>query len=154
MAGFTLFGPTHQLLSTSMQLRAARHEVLTANIANAETPGYAARDFEFSDILAGLVRPQGKQNEQGGQGGNHAPDLRGGRIMLAATHPQHVPSSGGSMTSTTGRQAEGKLDENGVDLDYEVAQMTENALLHETSMTLLSKLFGKLRYAIGEGRAG
>ena len=79
MAAFTLFGPTHQLLSTSMQLRAARHEVLTANIANAETPGYSARDFEFSDILAGLVRPQGK--------GDHAPDLHGGRIMLAATHP-------------------------------------------------------------------
>ena len=58
------------------------------------------------------------------------------------------------MTPTTGRQAEGKLDGNGVDLDYEVAQMTENALLHETSMTLLSKLFGKLRYVIGEGRAG
>ena len=58
------------------------------------------------------------------------------------------------MTPTTGRQGEGKLDENGVDLDYEVAQMTENTLLHETSMTLLSKLFGRLRYVIGEGRTG
>ena len=152
MAAFTLFGTNHQLLARSMQLRAARHEVLTANIANAETPGYAARDFEFSDILAGLVRPQGGQDGQ--DGGNHAPDMHGGRILLAATHPQHVSSSGGGMTPTTERQAEGKLDENGVDLDYEVAQMTENALLHETSMTLLSKLFAGLRYAISEGRAG
>ena len=149
MAAFTLFGTNHQLLARSMQLRAARHEVLSANIANAETPGYAARDFEFSDILAGLVRTQGKQGK-----GNHAPDLHGGRIVLAATHPQHVSSSGGGMTPTTERQAEGKLDGNGVDLDYEVAQMTENTLLHETSMTLLSKLFAGLRYAISEGRAG
>lgn len=147
MAGFTLFGPTHQLLATSMQLRAARHEVLTANIANAETPGYTARDLEFSDILAGLVRPQGEQS-----GGGHTPDLHGGRVMLAVTHPQHVPTAGHSMIPTAGKEGERKLDGNGVDLDYEVAQMTENALLHETSMMLLSKLFGKLRYVIGEGR--
>jgi flagellar basal body rod protein FlgB len=40
-----------------------------------------------------------------------------------------------------------------VDLDYEMTQLAENALLHETSTTLLSRTLGSLRYAISEGKS-
>ena len=149
MAGFTLFGPTHHLLSTSMRLRAARHEVLTANIANAETPGYRARDLEFADILTGMTQPDSAPSLSH----SAASDVRAGRVVLATTHRQHLPQGGDKPSTTNGKEAERRLDENGVDLDYEIAQMTENALLHETSTTIMSKLIGKLRYAIGEGRS-
>ena len=37
---------------TALQLRGARMEVLASNIANAATPGYKARDIDFSAALA------------------------------------------------------------------------------------------------------
>ena len=47
MAGLRLFGFTHQLLELSMRVRGARHEVLSANIANADTPGFRPKDVDF-----------------------------------------------------------------------------------------------------------
>jgi len=37
---------------SALQLRGARMEVLASNIANAATPGYKARDIDFSAALA------------------------------------------------------------------------------------------------------
>ena len=34
-----------------LQLRAQRQEVLSSNIANADTPGFKARDFDFATAL-------------------------------------------------------------------------------------------------------
>jgi flagellar basal-body rod protein FlgB len=137
MAGFTLFGPTHQLLTTSMRLRAARHELLSANIANADTPGYRPRDLEFSGVLQALAHPEGQS---------------GGSVELVTTQPSHLRPSARCLVVSEGEEGEGKLDRNRVDVDHEAAQLAENALLHETSLTLLSRTLGGLRYAISEGR--
>jgi flagellar basal body rod protein FlgB len=50
------------------------------------------------------------------------------------------------------REGEEKIDRNRVDLDREIGLLIENSLLHEASLTLLSRKLGGLRYAIGEGR--
>jgi flagellar basal-body rod protein FlgB len=141
MAGFTLFGPTQQLLMAALRLRGARHELLTANIANADTPGYRSRDLDFTTALRSLVQsnvqPADKTGDQG---------------VLASTHPQHLQPSGTTIALIEEEEGEGKLDRNQVDLDREITQLTENALLQETSLTLLSRTLAGLRYAIGEGR--
>ena len=36
---------------TALQLRAERQRIIAGNIANADTPGYGARDFKFADAL-------------------------------------------------------------------------------------------------------
>jgi flagellar basal-body rod protein FlgB len=141
MAGFTLFGPTQQLLTTAMRLRAARHELLAANIANADTPDYRPRDLKFADALQALAHPQ-----------EQPVGVQGGRLMLVSTHPLHLQPHLTDPSPTAGEEGEGKLDRNRVDLDHEVTQLAENALLHETSLTLLSRTLGGLRYAIGEGK--
>jgi flagellar basal body rod protein FlgB len=46
MAGLRLFDFTHQLLELSMRVRGARHEVLSANIANADTMLSGPQGFE------------------------------------------------------------------------------------------------------------
>ena len=51
MAGLRLFDTTHRLLELSLRGRAARHEVLSANIANADTPGYRPRDLDFNAAM-------------------------------------------------------------------------------------------------------
>lgn len=137
MAGFTLFGPTHHLLTAALRLRALRHELLAGNIANLDTPDYRPRDLDFAKTLRALTLGQqaGGAQQVGGWGTG----------MLAFTSvPPH--------SLVREREGEEKLDGNGVDLDRELSLLIENALLHETSLTLLARTLAGLRYAISEGK--
>ena len=141
MAGFTLFGSTHQLLSLSMRLRAMRHEFLAANIANADTPGYRARDLDFSAALRAFYAPETMPDRGGASG-----------IQLVGSRP-FDPAQGGVDDSLIRiQEAEGKLDRNSVDIDRQIATLVENSLSYETSIALLARTLAGLRYAIGEGR--
>jgi len=140
MAGFDLFGSTQRLLTASLHLRSARHSILTANVANADTPGYRPRDIDFASMLQTVVQPE--EGSVGNQGG----------VTLVSTHPLHqqgFPLSESASESTEGEEA---LDRNQVDLDGEITRLVENTLQHEASLTLLSRTLGSLRYAISEGR--
>jgi flagellar basal-body rod protein FlgB len=141
MAGFTLFGATQQLLSLSMRLRSMRHELLAGNIANADTPGYRAKDLDFADALKALVAPE-KASDNG-------PDPR---VQLIAARPLDVPSSASPEALVRVQEAQGKFDDNSVDLDRQIATLVENSLSYETSLTLLGRTLANLRYAISEGR--
>jgi flagellar basal-body rod protein FlgB len=137
MAGFDLFGPTHQLLATSLRVRATRHSLLSANIANVDTPGYRPRDIDFAKILNAQVhQPQG-------------PHRGGDPVTLISTNPQHHRDDRFIAERTSDGES---LNRNGVELEGEVTRMVENSLRHETSLTLLSRTLGGLRYAISEGR--
>lgn len=141
MAGLTLFSPTHTLLSTAMRLRAMRQEVLAANIANADTPDYHPRDLKFAGVLQALA--QGQTSPSG---------MQDGRLLLVGSHSQHLRPNVQNALVTEETQGEGKLDENRVDIDQEMTQLAENALMYEASVTLFSRKLGGLRYAISEGR--
>lgn len=141
MAGFTLFGLTHHLLTASMRLRGARHELLTANIANADTPGYRPRDIDFAAVMGELAHPQGLStgNPEGGTG-----------FSVLGTFD--FPHAGLQPSSISLGEGEDKLDRNSVDIDRQISVLTENSLLYEASLTLLTRTLAGLRYAIGEGR--
>jgi len=47
-----LFDSVSMGLARALSLHHQRHELLAANIANIETPGYRARDLEFKDALS------------------------------------------------------------------------------------------------------
>jgi flagellar basal-body rod protein FlgB len=44
----------------ALTLRANRQQVLAGNIANADTPHYQARDFDFATALKGALLAAGK----------------------------------------------------------------------------------------------
>ena len=46
-----LFDPTTQGLAEALTLHQRRHEVLSSNLANVETPGFKARDLDFESAL-------------------------------------------------------------------------------------------------------
>jgi flagellar basal-body rod protein FlgB len=138
MAGFTLFGATQQLLSFSMRLRSMRHELLAGNIANADTPGYRAKDLDFSAALKAAVAPET-------QAGSDA------RLQLIAVRPSDA-SAFTPESLIRVQDAEGKFDDNSVDLDRQIATLVENSLSYETSLTLLGRTLANLRYAISEGK--
>ena len=54
-----IVGPSEQIMEAALQVRAARAELLAANVANADTPGYQPRDLDFNDVLAKVVDDPG-----------------------------------------------------------------------------------------------
>jgi len=141
MAGLRLFDFTHQLLELSMRVRGARHEVLSANIANADTPGFRPKDLDFESVIQTAMefddRPVSRERQMD--------EMLSGPLGFEAS--VYEPSSGGQ------RHGEERLDGNRVSLDRQIALLNENALSYEANLTLFSRALAKLRYVISDGRS-
>ena len=141
MAGLKLFNFTQQLLELSMRVRGARHEILSANIANADTPGYRPRDLDFNSIIRSAV-----------EGGDVAAEERDRRVEQLSAAPLDIESAIYRPEYPDDRHGEGRLDGNSVGLDRQMGLLTENSLAYEANLTLLSRTLANLRYAISEGK--
>ena len=133
-----LFPLTVDVLQKNLQLRQQRQELLSSNIANAETPGFIARDIQFEEALQQAVQPL----HQGG---------------LTHTHPRHFPQLLNSLDHVQGQVVATPSDDVGRDLntvsvDREMAALTKNTFHYNASTEILSRLFAKIRRAISEGR--
>ena len=114
----------------ALQLKAKRAEVLAGNIANADTPGYKARDFDFREILQQQVtRVQGMKVTQNGH-------------IQSATAP--VPE--GALGYRVPLQP--SLDGNTVDTHLEQTAYATNALEYQASLRFLGSSIKKLMLAI------
>ena len=140
MAAFKLFNFAQQLVELSLRLRGARHEMLSANIANAETPGYRPRDIDFESIMRSAAQMD-----------DDAKGTREQKIARMLAEPLDLKSPE-YQREFLDQYGEERLDGNAVGLDRQMALMNENALSYEASLTLLTRTLANLRYAIGEGR--
>ena len=94
----------------ALNLRAQRQEVLAANIANADTPGYQARDIDFASELKKVM-----------QRGRDATSV----VALTMTSTQHIPAQ--ALTPPT------------AELQYRIpAQFADNSLQYQMSLSALS----------------
>jgi len=141
MAGFKLFSFTQQLLEISMRVRGARHEVLSANVANADTPGYRAQELDFQSIIRSAAEMQDIPAAE-----------RDRKMEEFAAAPLDLRSAIYEPESPDQSHGEGRLDGNSVSLDRQMSLLTENSLAYEASLTLLSRTLAGLRYAISEGK--
>jgi len=110
--------------ATALNLQAQRAKVLASNIANADTPNYQAKDFDFSQALSQAIQ---------GTSGNAS--------ALRRTHPAHL-SAPGSVAAAPALQyrqpLQAALDGNSVDLDTERAAFAENSVRYEASLRFLN----------------
>jgi flagellar basal-body rod protein FlgB len=135
-----IFTKTVELLGKSIDLRAKNQNLIASNIANAETPNYTPKSLAFEDELQGALKGE----------------MKGTPTM---THPMHLPLKGAKnrLQSVTGRIVEtpaktpGK-DGNAVELEGEMSRMTENQIMYNASVQILSKNFEGLRTALREGK--
>jgi flagellar basal-body rod protein FlgB len=118
-------------LRRQMTIAAARQVVAAGNLANVSTPGFRAREADFSAALdESLEKP------------------------LAVTHPRHMQTAHDS-TGPRSREAEGlpaRRDGNTVQIDRELLEMTRAAGEFQRAQTALSAKFRLVRYALSEGR--
>ncbi len=134
-----IFDPTITLLGNSLDLRAARHKLLSSNIANQETPGYRAVDIKFEEEL------QKRSGKGPGQGDTEA---------LTRTSPLHLsPVSGiGGEPRVLDRATEIEgYDRNSVGIEGEMAKLSENSLMYTISSKMIRSKFNLLMTAIKEG---
>ena len=134
----TIFDHTMQLLNRTLDLRQARHRVIISNIANEETPGYRATDFNFQDSLQAAQRGRGP-------------------VTLAVTQGHHIGPRGGSMQQVMGTlgsvpAGDLPLDANSVNIELEMAKMSNNAGQYNAAATIMAIRFRHLMGAIREGR--
>lgn len=119
-------------LSSALQLRAKRAEVLASNLANADTPGYKARDFDFQKAL-GMAQ--------------------GSQLSMSTTRNGHIPTSGaaagGSGPDMQYRVPDSPaLDGNTVDVQKEKGEFAQNAIQYQTTFTFLNGRIMGLKEAI------
>jgi len=141
MAGLRLFNFSQQLLELSMRVRGARHEMLSANIANADTPGYRPRDLDFAAMMRTAVEMDDSS------AGSREQQME--RLLASPLDLQPVVYEPANVNN---RHGEDRLDGNSVSLDRQIALLNENSLSYEASMKLFSRTLASLRYVIGEGR--
>ena len=127
-------GPQLTRMEQILDLLAQRQRAITANLANADTPGYKAIDVRFRDQLEGA--------------------LEGWRLVQ--TSPDHFeaefPESSTLEYSPIPGLAEGP-DGNNVELDRELLAMTLNRLRFQMAVQGVSGHLRSLRLAIREGQS-
>jgi len=107
----------------ALKLRAERQQVLAGNIANADTPGFQARDFDFAQALrAAAAAPAGRPATPAAAGhlplpGNATP----GDPKLAYRLPEQA-----------------SLDGNTVELDRERANFADNSVRYEATLRFIN----------------
>lgn len=122
-------------LNTSMNLRMTNQNVIAANIANADTPGYKAKSVDF----------EGAFREALGAGDG---------LQLEGSHPEHrVPRDTDPIDPEIFDDPNDvvSLDGNTVDRAEEMAKLSQNELLYKAAVELSKKKLGMLKYAISEG---
>lgn len=120
----------------ALGLRQQRQEVLAANIANADTPNYKARDFDFSAALRDAVQGTEKR----------LPD-----VSLNLTSQRHIPAraQGPATADLLYRQPlQPSLDGNTVDMNTERVNFADNTMRYQTDLTLISQRLKSLTSAM------
>jgi flagellar basal-body rod protein FlgB len=114
----------------ALAFRSQRAEILASNIANADTPGYKARDIDFKAAMASAdMQTTGS---------------------LARTNSKHIQISTAANTAEVLYRTpnQSSLDGNTVDGLVEKSEFAENALRYQASLTFLGNKFKGMMAAI------
>lgn len=120
--------------AAALKVRSQRTEVLAANLANADTPNYRARDIDFKSALAAASGSK--------TGGVHLSTTSAGHIGAASVNGTPTPELKYRVPLAP------SLDGNTVDTQLEQAAFAENAVRYQATLTFLSAKFRGLLTAI------
>jgi flagellar basal-body rod protein FlgB len=110
--------------SQALALRSERQRLLASNIANADTPGYAARDMDFAAALreaTGASRLTSTAN-----------------AALAALRLPLASGGAGEAHLRYAAPSQSNLDGNSVDMDRERAAFADNAVKYEATLRFIN----------------
>lgn len=123
----------------ALSLMSRRQDILASNIANADTPGYQARDIDFSKQLKNAMSQEAPHH---------------GSLALSLTSGKHIPAVA---PKTDDRQLlyripdQPSADGNTVDMDRERVNFADNNVKYQSSLTILSTQIKNMMSVINQG---
>ncbi|WP_297324824.1 flagellar basal body rod protein FlgB [Nitrosomonas sp.] len=123
----------HQALS----LRAARQELLSSNVANADTPNFKAKDIDFAGVLREKLSPTTNPNT----------------VNLNTTSSMHInPATQRGLGNDVLYRVplQPSADGNTVDMDMERTRFADNSIKYDASITFITNEFRNLTLAMQE----
>ena len=113
----------------ALRVRGQRQELIAANIANADTPNFKARDIDFKAAMQSAVAGINKN-----------------AFQTTKTSPLHLdgtPAGNSNNSASPGEPLfrpiiQGSVDGNTVDMDVERNQFADNGIRYEASLTLIN----------------
>ena len=132
-----IFGsPNFNYLPRAMTAASMRHEVISHNIANVNTPNYRRSVLDFEDLLA---------KELYGE----EPD---GKLQMVRTHDEHLPAAQlpfhAEPTIYQDNTTIMRTDDNNVDIDIEMASLAKNQMYYNAAVNQFGGYITILRNAI------
>ena len=129
----------------ALVLRGERQRAIASNIANADTPGYVARDFKFGDALREATGVTSSATGTPGAAITRLP-TSGSYGTAGTTDPHHIPLPTVNSSTSIDRQGalgyavqtQPSLDNNSVDLDRERANFVDNAVRYEATLRFIN----------------
>ena|ERR1700722_10836571 len=130
--------PLLSMLRERMTWLNQRQDVLTQNVANADTPGFVARDLKPQDFSEELRQTQSSSHSAG---------------QLMITDPRHIslsPSGGGApFEDYEVRDAEANPNGNSVSLEQEMIKVSDTEAQFQAATNLYAKTITMMKTAIG-----
>ena len=103
--------------------------MIASNIANADTPGFAARDINFKESMSAA----------------NSSSLALDGLRGSSTNPAHIATTGSSLGGTDSdrglvyaAQSQPSMDGNSVDLDRERANFADNSVRYEATLRFIN----------------
>ena len=128
--------PLFEALGKRMAWLTQRQTVLAENVANANTPGYVAKDLKEIDFRSVLGKSVGK-------------------LQLAATQSGHILSPAQDSGATVVTEADDhSLDGNGVSLESQMMKVSTNAADYALATTLYKQNVDMVKSVLGGGGSG
>jgi len=140
--------PIFAMLKSRLGYLSERQKVIAENVANANTPGYAARD----------LKPFSYQLKQASQAGAAQP--ASAASGMAVTQPGHMQAPGAGKGLAAGvkasKQADSEvtLDGNGIVLEDEMVKLTQARMDYDAAISFYQKSMGLLKLAVRKPGAG
>lgn len=119
----------------TLNFRVERTRLLASNLANVDTPGYLARDYDFKAAVAEMEREFARSGRRTALGGDATPGdaTPGDAVRLQALYRVPMQPSG---------------DGNSAELGAEQARFAQNAMGFQTSLAFLNSKLAGLKQAI------
>jgi len=129
-----LFDRLSSTLEHALDFRLERGNMIAANLANVDTPGYTPVELTFNEQLGDFLSGKNPPNVTKTDGRHMGPFEMAPRGEVEFDYFS-LPDKDG----------------NSVDLDHEMSKLAENQLLYRATSKVYSKRMAILKYAIQEG---
>ncbi len=119
-----LFGKTIKILTSMMDFRSQKHQLISSNIANIDTPEYTSKDLQFKGLIGEAMQKQ-----------------------LTKTDKKHIS---GQFVNAGLIEGDFVDSEERVNVEKEMANLAENHLMYNLSVELLSRKLRSIKTVLNE----